>query len=450
MRLTNIAQMVLPHGQVHSYAPEARGFTGREFLVSFDQSRHVGEGDRPGSWMALAARLPVGTTLDAIADAWQCVVARHGTLRTAFTRNDQGELTLHELTLGPGSWLTHDVPEGSATRDVVRAVFDTWCRPFAQPSHRVCVIQPDAGDADPRPAIVIGSDHSHVDMWSLLVLLRDLADALAGAELAPAAAFAEHTAVLAAQAEAPQDVRERWSEVMDAGGGLMPVFPLPLGDVSRAHHEVVEVRDVLDRAGLERLSARADAAGVRLISLAVGVLTEVSLAMTGTGLRAVFPVHSRHDAKWHDSAGWYITNAVLSCDDPSGATAAVKDAIRLGSYPLAPILAPYGGMPATPGMFAVSWLDTRRLPVQVSPDFEVQYVSAVVPTDGVMIWFIVNEQGVHLRCRYPDTPVARESVGTWIDSVQSALRDTATVPGDTDTEAGARHPTPVPERVPPR
>ena len=75
-------------------------------------------------------------------------------------------------------------------------------------------------------------------------------------------------------------------------------------------------------------------------------------------------------------------------------------------------------------MFAVSWLDTGRLPIAPGRLRDIQYVSAVVRTDGVMIWFIANEAGLHLRCRYPDTPEARRNVGAWLDAVYGGLRDT--------------------------
>ena len=106
--------------------------------------------------------------------------------------------------------------------------------------------------------------------------------------------------------------------------------------------------------------------------------------------------------------------------------AAVEEATRLGSWPLAPILEPYGELPAPPGMFAISWLDTRRLPVPTSHASELRYVSAAIRTDGVMIWFAVDESGLHLRCRYPDTPEARTNVGRWLDAVESGLRELAT------------------------
>ena len=85
MRLTNVARMSLPAGEVHSYALEVSG-PGAPLPVSFDQRRHVGGGDRPGSWMSIAFRLPEDTAPDALASAWHAVVARHGTLRTVFAR----------------------------------------------------------------------------------------------------------------------------------------------------------------------------------------------------------------------------------------------------------------------------------------------------------------------------------------------------------------------------
>lgn len=99
--------------------------------------------------------------------------------------------------------------------------------------------------------------------------------------------------------------------------------------------------------------------------------------------------------------------------------------MSLGSYPLAPILAPYGGMPEGPGMFALSWLDIRRLPVGLDPARRAQYVSAAIRTDGVMVWFVVNDTGMHLRARYPDTAQARESLTAWLDAVERRLRDLA-------------------------
>lgn len=431
MRLTNVAQMSLPRGTLHSFVTRTHAPIGRRLPISFDQRRHVGIGARPGSWMAVAFRLPAGTTLDDIAAAWMAVIARHGTLRSVFSHDEAGELALHEIEITGGVWLQHPVGSDELPRDVLRAVFDTACSPFERPSHRVCVVFPDEQEsADPRPTAVIGSDHAHVDMWSLLVLVRDLTAHLAarpGTE--PAASFAEHSELLERMPEAPADVRARWGDILAAEGGTMPTFPLPLGDVSTPRREVVVVRDVLSSTEARAFVQRATESGVRMTALALSVLAQTTTDMSGQPLRAVFPVHSRNEARWHDSVGWFITNAVIRIDDtdPVASARAVKEALALGSHPLAPIFAPYGGMPAGPGMFAISWLDTRRLP-PVEATLGIQYVSAVIETDGVMIWFIVNEQGLHLRCRYPDTPEARANVGNWLDRVEIGLRDVVSAP----------------------
>ncbi len=394
--------------------------------------------------MAIAARLPGHATPDRVAAAWLAVVARHGTLRTVFGRDEAGRPTLHEVEVTPGAWVEHEVGDRSP-REVLRDLFDRACAPFERPSHRLALLLPGEAEPDPRPLVVLGSDHAHVDMWSFLVVLRDLYDALAdlesgrrpGAGLPPAAGFAEHSAALESRPPAPVEVHRRWAEILDAGGGAMPGFPLPLGDPDFVGSSVVEVRDLLDAGQASTLAERAHEHGVRTIALVMSVLARVTADLAGAPLRAVFPVHSRDEERWRDSVGWYITNAVLELTDPDpeACGGAVREAIALGSYPLAPILAPYGGMPVAPGMFAISWLDTRRLP-ELPPDAAVQYVSAIVRDDGVMVWFIVNDTGLHLRARYPDTPEARTSVGAWLDAVERGLLDLVNRKGDGPSGSG--------------
>lgn len=431
MRLTNVAQMALPQGRLLSIAV-LPGAVGRPLPISFDQRRHVGQGQRPGSWMAISARLPEHATPERIASAWFAVVSRHGTLRTVFTRDAAGQPVLHEVDPVLGEWAEHDIPAGQTIREVLRDLFDRVCAPYARPSYRLALLLPDAAEPDRRPVVVLGSDHAHVDMWSFLVILRDLYAGLVdladgrrpGTGSVPAASFAEHSAALEARPPAPEAVHRRWAEILDAGGGVMPRFPLPLGDPDPAGVSAVEVRDLLDAGQAVAFAAAARHYGVRTIGLVMSVLTRVTRDLAGTPLRAVFPVHSRDEDRWRDSVGWFITNSVLELADPDPAACvgAVGEAVALGSYPLAPILAPYGGMPVAPGMFALSWLDTRRLPA-LPEDAQVQYVSAIVRDDGVMVWFILNDTGLHLRARYPDTPPARASVGAWLDAVQHGLLD---------------------------
>lgn len=433
MRLTNVTQMALPPGRLLSFAVGSVDDPGEELVVSFDQGRHASLGQRPGSWMAVAARLAAGTSPEHLAQAWQAVQRRHGSLHSGFRHNGD-TVQLHDITLTDGEWVEHALAADQDPRVVLRELFDTACAPFEQPSHRLAVVLPHPEELDQRPLLILGADHCHVDMWSFLVILRDLniglADLAAGrqpcADLPPAASFAEHSALLASKPSAPEHIHQRWREILAAEGGVMPTFPLPLGDLTDAPDPVVEVRDLLDADGIASLAARAHSEGVRLLPLAVSVMTAVTAELAGVPLRAVLPVHSRDEDRWRNSVGWYITNAVLeSADaDPLACQQAVREAIALGSYPLAPILEPYGGMPVAAGMFALSWLDTRRLP-ELGFDAEVQYVSAVVRDDGVMVWFIAADAGLHLRARYPDTEAARRNVGAWLDAVAERLGELA-------------------------
>lgn len=424
MRLTNVAHLRLPFGRLMGYDVRVSP-PGRRLPVSFDQRRHVGQGDRPGSWMAISFRLDEPVPMDALADAWLAVIARHGTLRSVFVPGVGGEPQLHEVEVYAGGWAEHPIAAGQAVNDALREQLDRSCSPYAAPSHRLSVLETATG-----PTLVIAADHSHVDMWSMLVIVRDLLAALVdlsggrAPDLEATPSFAEHTASLRERPAAPQEVHRRWREILQGSGGLMPRFPLPLGEPV-AHAERVEVRDVLDVDDSAAFSAQAAADGVSTLALAVSAMTSVTRKLAGTSLRAVFPVHSRYDTTWHDSVGWFITNSVLeSADpDPGACAAAVKEAVQIGSWPLEDILRPWGGMPEAPGMFAISWLDLRRLPVRVdAAGLEAQYVSASIRTDGVMLWFILDERGLHLRCRYPDTVEARTHVGGWLDLLVTRLR----------------------------
>lgn len=427
MRLTNVSHLRLPFGRLYGYDVEASP-TGRDLPISFDQRRHVSAGPRPGSWMALSLQLPGDVDRDDLAAAWWAVMERHGTLRSAFTTDETGQLRLGEIELLGGAWREHPIAQGEAVNDALRAVLDEACSPFARPSHRLCLLETAAGST-----VIIGSDHAHVDMWSMLVIARDLLTALsaiasgAAPALGFAPEFAEHTTALAALGPPPARVSERWSQILDAGDGFMPRFPLPLGEAA-AHLERVEVRDVFDVHSSAAFSAQARAEGVSTLTLALSAMAEVTREVSGGPLRAVFPVHSRYEERWNDSVGWFITNSVLEIADPTpqAGARAVREAIELGSHPLAEVLAPWGGMPEAPGMFAISWLDLRRLPVRIdSTGLDAQYVGATIRTDGVMLWFILDETGLHLRCRYPDTEVARANVGGWLDRLVARMQDLA-------------------------
>jgi hypothetical protein len=426
MRLTNVAHLRLPFGRLVGYELQMSD-TGAAVPISFDQRRHVAGGDRPGSWMALSFRLVGRHPLADIEEAWRAVVLRHGTLRTVFRPGVSGP-ELHEASMGEGAWVEHTIGSGQAVNDALRDLLDLTCTSFAQPSHRLCVLETADG-----PTIVVAADHAHVDMWSMLVIVRDLLSAMearragqepfAGAPGPPA--FAAHTQALASRPQAPQAVRERWAEILGDCGGVMPCFPLGLGDAAGPQHERVEVRDVLEVDEVGLFGDRADSLGVSTLALAVAAMARVTRVLADVPLQAVFPVHSRYESTWHDSVGWFITNSVLSCDDPSpsGGAAAVKEAVHLGSWPLEDILEPWGGMPEAPGMFAISWLDLRRLPVRVDAvGLQAQYVGASILTDGVMLWFILDESGLHLRCRYPDAGEARRNVGRWLDRLVEQLR----------------------------
>jgi hypothetical protein len=186
MRLTNVAHLRLPFGRLVGYDLQV-GDPGAPLPVSFDQRRHVGAGDRAGSWMALSFRLTGQRELSDLAEAWRAVVQRHGTLRTVFvpdasTGTDDAGPGLHEVEIGEGRWVEHPIPAGQPVNEALRDVLDSRCTSYAAPSHRLCVLETADG-----PTVVVAADHSHVDMWSMLVVVRDLLAALDAPSRSPTA-----------------------------------------------------------------------------------------------------------------------------------------------------------------------------------------------------------------------------------------------------------------------
>lgn len=408
MRLTTINSMKLRPGRVLVYNVEAtRDAAGPP--ISFDQRAHCARGPRPGSWMAVSFDLPQPATRTQIAQAYHRLIARHGTMRTAVHNPDAP--TLLNIDISPGQWHA-EAPEDA--RDVLSKLFDERCQPFATPSHQLTVVDHAGGDTLTDATIILAFDHTHTDAWSLLVTLRDFCALLAGEELPPTLSFGEHSQQLARRSAAPKHVVRRWREHLAAG---MPTFPGDLGNISIARPQVVEVFDIFSAEGLARFDFAAQTGGMTNLALLVQAMSRVA------PVRAVFPIHSRKQphtqaGTWENAMGWFITNSVLTYAQGQDVTAAIRETIELGSYPLAPIMDEF---PTVPGMFAISWLDNRKLPITPDAQLHPQHISANFHTDSVMAWFVTNFDGMHMRVRYPDTPQARESVGRWCAGVVGEL-----------------------------
>ena len=80
-------------------------------------------------------------------------------------------------------------------------------------------------------------------------------------------------------------------------------------------------------------------------------------------------------------------------------------------------------MPEAPGMFAISWLDLRRLPVRVdAAGLGAQYVGATIRTDGVMLLVHPRWLGTAPAVPLPGHPEARTNVGGWLDRLVATLQ----------------------------
>ncbi len=117
MRLTHVAHLRLPFGRVMGYDLTV-GATGERLPVSFDQERHVGQGDRPGSWMAITVRLP-DVDLDRLAD-WDARVAGGSPYGSGALAGSSLGLDPEKVAASLGfTGSTPNSIDGTASRDVV-------------------------------------------------------------------------------------------------------------------------------------------------------------------------------------------------------------------------------------------------------------------------------------------------------------------------------------------
>ena len=214
-----------------------------------------GEGDRPGSWMAVAVRLPVAAGDD------ELVAAASSGGRSPSRDVADGVLAQRDrrgraapgASSGPGPVGDHH-SGGRATRDVLREVLDSTCRSYSVPSHRLCLVgagarQSPTAAAQPwsspptTPTSTCGA--SSCSCATSSPALNDL-----GAGGAPASTPCPRSPSTRRRSRGCR----RGRAGVPAAVGRRPrgrgrgdaLFPLPLGDVSAPRPEVVEVRDVLD------------------------------------------------------------------------------------------------------------------------------------------------------------------------------------------------------------
>ena len=410
---------------------------------SFNQSVHLAGSNDQTVWLAAAFTVPGRIDRAALGAAYHALINRHGTLHSAFDRTPDG------ITPGGITRASHDptqlrvIPRSvayetghAAMRDLLWSQLDAACRPFGFPAFLLGAI-----DREAESTIICGFDHSHVDAYSISIVINDLhrlyhdGPEIGAGELPMCGDFVDFCAAesTAAQVSHADPRMREWLRFFDSHDNRLPSFPLDLGVAAgESARQRTDVREVLDDDEAERFTTFCRRNGASPFAGVVAAMGDaVRRAGGGPQMSLLFPMHTRRAERWRHAVGWFTTNAplqVISTGDLIETVRrtgpALRRAVRLGEIPIPQVLAATGGFrQERSDIFMVSYIDYRGLPgAGRHDDIGAHHISNATTADDAQFWISRTDRGLALRTRYPDTADARRTMAAFLDDVTEKLR----------------------------
>ncbi|MFA5710029.1 condensation domain-containing protein [Mycolicibacterium sp.] len=233
-------------------------------------------------------------------------------------------------------------------------------------------------------------------------------------------------------AESPE-VRA-WIEFAGHNEGSLPDFPLPLGDPAVPCDGATMTATLLDEAQTQRFESACVDGGARFSG---GVFAAAAFArheISGAdAFYVVTPTDTRTTPTELVTTGWFtglVPLAVPISPRSFGGTAAAAqesyDAnLGLANVPFARVLqlapADAGLQSPRPGNFVMSFLDASIAPLSTvaNSDLNFHIFNEGRASHQVSMWITRMEHETKLTALFPDNPVARESVGRFVDVMKS-------------------------------
>ncbi|MFC7329855.1 condensation domain-containing protein [Marinactinospora rubrisoli] len=418
---------------------------------SFNQRLHMDAvaGQDVGTWLAFAFDLPGRADLDVLEAAFTHWIRRHETLRSAFGAPRGGGADGVERRVLPAARLRLVRSEaghfGTSARLAahLRRGFDRRCRPLSWPSYLPgAIVRPH------RTTVFCGFDHCDVDGYSLALAVHELYEIHQAishgrpVELPETGSFVDYCAREWAPRPPPgRDQVRPWRELLRSGDGALPSFPLDLGvRAGRPERQLTECRRLMDgpAAAMFEEVCRAGGGSVFTGLLASAGLAARRLGGVTDGFRLVTPLHTRTDPRWRTAVGWFIQAAPIAFDvDAAGgfpqvltaAHRAFREALATAEVPLPAALAAVGGIRRTRNdVFMLSYIDYRRFPgAERYPGIDPWHISNETIADDAQFWVSRTADGLFLRVRGPDTPIARANLSAYLAAWTDVL--TSVKPG---------------------
>lgn len=399
------------------------------------------------AWLAVTFEIAGPLDREALETAFLRLIDRHETLRSGFRVSGE---TLERFTLDAGTVRIEASPgpllhSGAEVTAHLEQRFGEGTDPLTWPYYTFVVVEREESST-----VYLAFDHINIDAYSLALATYDVNElyeaATAGRrpELPRVGSYVDFCRVEREFAGTVGDDHETvtgWRGFLDACGGRLPSFPLDLGvrhgaELPRQTSLCEWLLDASDAEAFE--TACRKSAGTFL----GGVLAAAGIVAHEVGrqsvYRSVIPFHTRSEAQWVASLGWYIGVAPISVDlsgarEFRDAVRSAEDAVRAAK--------PMAGVPffrvcdflgpalsfTSPDPFAfISYIDMRIAPGADSWDaWKACVIGRASYGDQACMWINRGHDGVYVACRFPDTRLGRENVPRFIRHLRRVLTTTA-------------------------
>jgi hypothetical protein len=412
--------------------------------VSYQQSQHLRYYQRQVSRGRDIPRLCIGAweisgicDIDAMTHAVNRHLRRHDTYHDRFGFGDDDEILRYVIADPEGITLAPTDLGRMAPPQIRKLLLDTP-DPLQWDCFTFGVIQ-----ADDRFTVYIAVDHLRADGMSAGVIFLDIQTMYFAAlqreqsPLTPAASHREYSAnqhayTRSLSEESPEILS--WRAFLTANNGVLPKFPLELGEAAADTPGAIDVFDLIDDDQGRRFEAACRAAGARFSGgvFACAALAEHRLtgAPTYFGLT---PFDNRRDPAHATAVGWLasfvplaIPTAGASFDEVVSAAQASFDAnTALGAVPYYHLLESpdrWSGLVEVPDrpVPMLSYIDIRKLPFGDYFDG----LRAGVWGDNrlsetVCMWVNRMHDKTQLVVAYPGTDIARRSVLRYVETMRA-------------------------------
>ena len=396
------------------------------------------EGGRE-AWLGLSIEFDEPLSIPAIRSVLTQWIDRHEVLRSHVVIKGSG---LQRLTTAPGTvklkmgrvgWYAESGP----LVEQLAGSFDRATAPLHWPAYRFATVGRERSFT-----LLFAADHSLVDGYSLIMAQQELVSMYRaarehrGANLPEVGSYVDFSAAerrLADQTGRDHPAVGLWSEFLAAGNGDMP--GLHTADPATGHrtHDDAAPDDVdtdaalpqeslwgvvADDATANRFTAICSEAGGTLTAGVLAAFAVVHHELTGDRqFRCVLPRHTRDDARWLTSLGWFVGVAPFCLDMSDSptfdqsvvrSTAALKHGRQGASLPflrVADLIGHEGGP-----RFVISFIDTRYAPGAGAADAGRAKVlrSHSYSPDEVYIWINRTPSGLRYSARFPRESPLRE------------------------------------------